>query len=130
MVSFIVKLIKKEEVAEDTMAFYFEKPDGFEFTAGQYITVTLFNPTEKDDEGSSRFFSLTAPYENYLGGTRMRYGIQTFLKIYPSLPNANNWSLCSFFLHKDTSKPAVFLIGDRNNSNFSIIKTPLQQNSS
>ena len=113
MVSFIVKLIKKEEVAEDTMAFYFEKPDGFEFTAGQYITVTLFNPTEKDDEGSSRFFSPTAPYENYLGvATRMRYAFKRVLK---NLPITSKMQITgpfgSFFLHKDTSKPAVFLIG-------------------
>ncbi|MEK7142115.1 MAG: FAD-dependent oxidoreductase [Patescibacteria group bacterium] len=115
MVSFIVKLIKKEEVAEDTMAFYFEKPDGFEFTAGQYITVTLFNPTEKDDEGSSRFFSLlTAPYENYLGvATRMRD--TAFKRVLKNLPITSKMQITgpfgSFFLHKDTSKPAVFLIG-------------------
>lgn len=31
-----VKLKKKEEIAEGTMAFSFEKPDGFKFKPGQF----------------------------------------------------------------------------------------------
>jgi hypothetical protein len=29
------KLVRREEVAEGTMAFHFEKPSGFKFEAGQ-----------------------------------------------------------------------------------------------
>lgn len=29
-----VKLTKREEIADQTMAFYFEKPAGFDFKAG------------------------------------------------------------------------------------------------
>ena len=35
------KLIRREEVAEGTMAFHFEKPSGFAFKAGQSADVTL-----------------------------------------------------------------------------------------
>ena len=64
MAIYKIKLVRKEEVAEGTMAFCFEKPDGFDFIAGQYMTVTLINPPETDDEGNSRFFSIaSAPYE-------------------------------------------------------------------
>jgi ferredoxin-NADP reductase len=74
MAIYKTKLVKKEEVAEGTMAFYFEKPEGFNFIAGQYMTVSLINPPETDAEGNSRFFSIvSAPNENRLMvATRMR----------------------------------------------------------
>ena len=115
MAVYKTKLIKKEEVAEGTMAFYFEKPDGFDFIAGQYVTVSLINPPETDNEGNSRFFSLiTAPYENYLGvATRIRD--TAFKRILKNLPLDSEVMITgpdgSFCLDKDASKPAVFLIG-------------------
>lgn len=115
MASYKTKLIKKEEVAEGTMAFYFEKPNDFEFLAGQYITLALLNPPETDDEGNSRFFSLiTAPYENYLGvATRMRD--TAFKRVLKNLPIGSEVKITgpsgSFFLQKNFSRPAIFLIG-------------------
>jgi len=115
MAVYKTKLVKKEEVAEGTMAFYFEKPEGFEFIAGQYVTVSLINPPETDDEGNSRFFSLiAAPYENYLGiATRMRD--TDFKRVLKNLPIGSEVKITgpdgSFCLHKDASQPAVFLIG-------------------
>src|SRR6185312_5549383 len=69
-----VKLIKKEEVANETMAFHFEKPTDFIFKAGQFADFTLLNPPETDEEGNTRGFSLAhAPYEEDLMiTTRMR----------------------------------------------------------
>ena len=46
------KLLSRAEVAEGTMAFYFEKPSQFDFTPGQSADVTLFNPPETDSEGT------------------------------------------------------------------------------
>src|ERR1043165_6981423 len=67
-------LQKKEEVADGTMAFHFEKPGGFVFKAGQFGDFTLINPVETDAEGNTRGFSLaSAPYEDTLMfATRMR----------------------------------------------------------
>ena len=115
MAVYKIKLVKKEEIAEGTMVFYFEKPAGFDFIAGQYVTVTLINPPETDDEGNSRFFSLiTAPYENCLGvATRIRD--TAFKRILKNLPLDSEIMIAgpdgSFCLHKDASQPAVFLIG-------------------
>lgn len=50
------KLIRREEVAEGTMAFRFEKPSGFRFKAGQSADVTLTDPPETDVEGNTREF--------------------------------------------------------------------------
>ncbi len=68
------KLIRREEVAEGTMAFHFEKPSGFTFKAGQFADVTLIDPPETDAEGNTRTFSIASPpFENELVfTTRMR----------------------------------------------------------
>jgi hypothetical protein len=67
-------LIRREEVAEATMAFHFEKPSGFNFKAGQYADVTLSDPPEAGTEGNPRSFSIASPpFENQLVfTTRMR----------------------------------------------------------
>ena len=73
MVGQTSKLMRREEVAEGTMAFHFEKPPGFAFKPGQYTDVTLRNPPETDAEGNTRTFSLASPFENELVfTTRMR----------------------------------------------------------
>jgi ferredoxin-NADP reductase len=74
MAVYIVKLIKKEIVADKTMAFYFEKPVGFNFKPGQYADYILLDPQQTDSEGNVRSFTLAcAPYEdNIRFVTRMR----------------------------------------------------------
>lgn len=110
-----VKLIKKETVAEGTMAFYFAKPQGFEFRAGQFADYTLIDPPETDDEGNTRGFSLVqAPFEPYLvAATRMRD--TAFKRVLKNLPVGTEVKLDApygdFTLHKTESTPAVFIIG-------------------
>ena len=67
-------LIRREEVAEGTMAFHFEKPSGFSFRAGQFADVTLTDPPETDAKGNTRTFSIASPpFANELVfTTRMR----------------------------------------------------------
>ena len=69
-----VKLKRREEVAEGTAAFYFEKPEGFQFKAGQFLRFSLIDPPETDAEGDSRSFSIaSAPHEEDLMiATRLR----------------------------------------------------------
>lgn len=69
-----VKLKSRQEIAAGTMAFHFEKPEGFIYKAGQFGDYTLISPSETDTEGNTRGFSLaSAPYEDYLMfATRMR----------------------------------------------------------
>ena len=109
------KLLDRVEVAEDTMAFHFEKPPGFEFRPGQSSDLTLVNPPETDSEGNIRTFSIaSAPFEDRLMfATRMRetafkrslkaMPIGTAVKVEPATG--------SFTLHKTSAKPAVLLAG-------------------
>ena len=61
MPKYTLKLINRQQVAEGTLAFFFEKPSGFVFKAGQYVEVSLRDPPETDSEGNSRAFSLASP---------------------------------------------------------------------
>lgn len=110
-----VALQKKESVAEGTMAFYFEKPPGASFRAGQHLNMTLIDPPETDAEGNGRSFSLaSAPSEPYLEiATRMRD--TAFKRVLKKMEIGSSVLIApphgSFTLHSDPSKPAVFLIG-------------------
>lgn len=110
-----IKLIKKEEIANETMAFYFEKPEGFEYRAGQFADYTLIDPQETDEEGNTRGFSLiTAPYEERIGAaTRLRD--TAFKRVLKELPIGTEVKLDApygdFTLHKTETTPAVFIIG-------------------
>lgn len=110
-----VKLTEKREVAEGTMAFHFEKPEGFVYKAGQFAECTLINPAETDAEGNTRLFSFaSAPYENELMvATRMRD--TAFKRVLKAMEPGTEISLNaphgSFTLHEDMCFPAVFLTG-------------------
>ena len=61
------KLVSRQEVAERTIAFRFEKPSNWTFKAGQFLDMTLLDPAETDAEGNTRTFSIaSAPYEETL----------------------------------------------------------------
>jgi len=109
------KLKRREEVAEGTMAFHFEKPAGFNFKAGQFADLTLTNPPETDAEGNTRTFSISSPpFENELMfTTRMRdTAFKRSLKNVPLGTEVEIGSAAgSFTLHRNPAKPAVFLAG-------------------
>ena len=110
-----VKLIDKKEVAEGTMAFFFEKPTGFIFKAGQHFNMQLVNPPETDEEGNIRHFSLVcSPSDNELMiTTRMRD--TAFKRVLGAMEIGRPVNIGaphgSYVLHNDISKAAVFLIG-------------------
>lgn len=115
MAGYTIKLIKKEVIANGTMAFHFEKPEGFQYHAGQYADFTLINPSETDNEGNTRTFSLaSAPYQPHLTiATRMRD--TAFKRVLRALPDGSELALDgpygSFVLPAETETPAVFLTG-------------------
>jgi ferredoxin-NADP reductase len=110
-----IRLIGKEVVARDTMAFVFEKPRDFTFRAGQFCDITLVDPPETDAEGGTRGFSLArAPYESGLMvATRLRD--TAFKRVLRDAPVGTEVTLDApygdFTLHKTETTPAVFLIG-------------------
>lgn len=110
-----VTLQGRELVANGTMMFHFDKPDGFEYRAGQFGELTLLDPPETDAEGDSRAFSLaSAPFEPGLAmATRLRD--TAFKRVLRELPVGRQVRLGapygSFTLHRSVTTPAVFLIG-------------------
>ena len=52
--TYLLKLQDRWKVAERTMAFQFEKPEGFIFKAGQFVDMTLIHPSQTDAEGNRR----------------------------------------------------------------------------
>ena len=115
MAQYTCKLVKREEVAERTMAFHFEKPRGFQFKPGQSADLTLVSPPETDGEGNIRTFSMASPpYEEELVfATRMRD--TAFKRVLRAAPLGSEVGLDgpmgSFTLHKNVEKPGVFLTG-------------------
>jgi ferredoxin-NADP reductase len=111
----LVKLKSRQEVAEHTMAFHFEKPAGFKFVPGQFIDLTLLAPSETDAEGNTRGFSISsAPYETtIMVTTRLRD--TAFKRVLKTMPLQTEVKLEGPFgdlkLHNDVKRTAVFLAG-------------------
>lgn len=117
--SFEVKLKGKKQIAEETFEFVFEKPKNFHFNAGQHVRMTLFNPSETDSKGNSRFLTLAnTPKEKDLV-VAMRMTDSAFKKNLGNMQNGEEVLIQillhsphgSFVLHDNPSIPAVFLIG-------------------
>jgi ferredoxin-NADP reductase len=108
-------LMRREEVAEDTLAFHFEKPHGFNFRAGQSADVTLTDPLETDAEGNTRTFSIASPpfADELVFTTRMRdTAFKRSLKRLSLTAKVKIGPAAGFFtLHKNLAKPAIFLAG-------------------
>lgn len=110
-----IKLIRKQAVANGTMAFHFAKPQGFTFRAGQFADFTLIDPPQTDAEGNTRAFSLVqAPFEpDIVVATRMRD--TAFKRVLQDLPIGTEVRIDGphgdFTLHRTQSTPAVFVIG-------------------
>ncbi len=109
------RLLNKEEVADSTMLFHFEKPESMTYTAGQYLHWTLVEPAETDDKGTMRAFTLaSAPYEStIMASTRMRD--TAYKRDLAVMEVGDEVELDEpqgdLTLHEDPSRPAVFVIG-------------------
>jgi ferredoxin-NADP reductase len=112
---FTTRLLGSQEVARGTLAFRFERPDGFAFKAGQAINLALVDPPETDAKGNSRTFSVaSAPGEESVQvATRMRD--TAFKRVLGSLAAGAEVKLRgpmgNFTLPADRAKPAVLLAG-------------------
>lgn len=110
-----INLKSMEQIANGTMAFHFEKPEGLTYKAGQFADYTLINPAETDAEGNVRGFSFaSAPYEDtIMFATRMRD--TAFKRDMKTMAISTELTLDapygSFILQSNTKIPAVFLSG-------------------
>ena len=113
--TFMSRLTERHEVAENTMAFQFEKPAGWDFKPGQFVDITLLNPPETDAEGNTRGFSISsAPYERtIMVTTRLRN--TAFKRVLKSMPLQSEAKIEGPFgnliLHNNATRPAVLLAG-------------------
>ncbi|HEX7362427.1 MAG TPA: FAD-dependent oxidoreductase [Bryobacteraceae bacterium] len=111
--NFTARLIKHHQVADNAMAFQFEKPAGWSFKAGQFLELTLLNPAETDAEGNTRTFSIaSAPHEPHLT-VAAPMSDTAFNRMLRSMPLDSEVKLAGpfgdFTLHNNASRTAVFL---------------------
>ncbi|MCL5096937.1 MAG: FAD-dependent oxidoreductase [Candidatus Omnitrophica bacterium] len=112
---YLTRLKNRFAVAERTMAFQFEKPPHFTFRAGQWIDISLPHPSETDEKGNVRGFSIaSAPQEDFLlVATRLRDS--TFKRELAKMPLDSEVQIegpgGSLALHNNPARTAVFLAG-------------------
>ncbi|MCL4389879.1 MAG: FAD-dependent oxidoreductase [Patescibacteria group bacterium] len=115
MTTYTVKLKSKQEVAVGTMAFWWQRPEGYTFAAGQHADWTLINPPKTDAEGNGRTFTFAgAPQEpDLMICTRLRD--TAFKDVLKDLAIGSQVSMGpargSLVLHADAAKPAVLFAG-------------------
>lgn len=113
MPSYEVKLAGREELAEGTLAFRFEKPAGFQFKAGQAVVLELVDPPPEDGQKRRTFSLVSAPFERTLAiATRMRD--TAFKRALRTLPDGATLKLTGpigQFALADAARPAVFIAG-------------------
>lgn len=113
--TFTAHLVGSWRVAEQTMAFRFDRPPDWTYKAGQFADVTLLNPGEIDAGGNVRGFSLaSAPDEvTLMVATRMRDSAFK-IQLGAALPETEfkiEGPFGDFTLHHDERRPAVMLAG-------------------
>jgi ferredoxin-NADP reductase len=115
MPTFETVFLRREQLAEGTMAFYFARPAGFEFQAGQSINLGLIDPPETDAKGHRRTFSIaSAPFENEIMiATRMRD--TAFKRVLAAMPASTKIQLRGptgkFTLDPADARPAALIAG-------------------
>lgn len=106
-----LRIKRKEYVSPNTLAIYFNKPDLFDYDAGQFAKRHLSND---ENESNAHIFSLiTSPYQDEIGFvTRIRdtsfKQLLDKLKVWDDM--RLKWPRWDFKLHDDTSKKSVFII--------------------
>ena len=113
--TFSTSLVARDEIANGTVAFHLKRPDGFEFSAGQAVYVTLRNVADRDAKGRVRTFTIASPPQDpeLMIATRRR---DTSFK--RGLMNSSLGTVIEiegpygdFSLHEHSTRPVVFLAG-------------------
>ncbi|MBI2439038.1 MAG: FAD-dependent oxidoreductase [Candidatus Moranbacteria bacterium] len=114
---YTVQLKETHDVADGTRMFVFEKPEGYQFSAGQYVALTVMVPEGMvvDNKGLSRSLSVaSAPCEKDIAFV-MREGESSFKKICWQMRPGDVVTITKavgfFTLEKEDVSPIVFLVG-------------------
>jgi ferredoxin-NADP reductase len=117
MAEYRMTLVDRQQIASDTMAFWFEPDDGyFEFRAGQHVDLVFSQPQQGCENDNFRTFSLAScPQEKKSIMIAMRMRKTIFKNALQAAALGTKFVVSrprgSFTLHKDASRPAVFLAG-------------------
>lgn len=117
MTEYFFTLKDRLEIAEDTMAFWFDTSEtNFSFKAGQYLNMTILEPKEVDERSNTRPFSIaSSPNHKDFVTIAMREGKSAFKHNLETIPLGTKvrviGPLGQFNLHEDSTTPAVFLAG-------------------
>ncbi|MFZ5908044.1 MAG: ferredoxin--NADP reductase [Nitrospirota bacterium] len=113
--NYSVHLLGSEEIAKDTMAFRFEKPAEYRFSAGQFCFLNLPDAGFSDERGLRRHLSIaSSPLENeLLFATKMSASAfkQTLRVMRNSTAITIEQPLGHLALSKSTALPSIFLAG-------------------
>ena len=106
-------LAGREQVAEGTLAFRFEKPAGFNFKAGQAVVLELLDPPAQDGQKRRTFSLVSAPFETTLViATRVRdTAFKRALKALPEGASVKLVGPIGQFTLADAARSAVFIAG-------------------
>lgn len=109
------KLIDRERLAGGVAAFRFDKPEGFQFMAGQWCLLTLPNMGFDDDRGLKRPLSIaSSPLEKEimfvikLGDSAFK---RTMAEMQPGTAVTLGPPMGALVLPAETETPLVFLAG-------------------
>jgi ferredoxin-NADP reductase len=112
---FDVRLLNKDVVGNAIMLFRLEKPEGFQFLAGQFCSITLPSAGFADDKGLRSGFSIAStPLESELiFATRLSDSAfkKTLSDLAVGSVVAIEGPFGSFTLPEDTSSPIILLAG-------------------
>ncbi len=117
MKDFLITLIDKQEIGENTYSFTFDTKDiNYEFEAGQYAHFTLTEAHSEDHKGHSRPLSIaSSPNTKETLMIAARKGSSVFINNLMKSPIGSNVYISkptgNLSLHKDASVPAVFIAG-------------------
>lgn len=114
MTLYTARLQERRTIAEGTMAFHFEKPEGFVFKPGQALEIVLGEPDTASSDSRHAFSIVSAPFQNELAiATRMRdSAFKRALQALPvGAPIVIDGPFGSLGLHKDHARAAVFIAG-------------------
>jgi len=110
-----VKLLRREPVAESTMAFHFERPAGFAFKAGQAVDVVLPQVLDAAGKKARHAFSIVSgPFEDGIAiATRMRDSVykRALAALAPGAAVEMRGPFGTLTLHGDSARPALLVAG-------------------
>jgi ferredoxin-NADP reductase len=117
MAEYEMTLVDRQRIARDTMAFWFDANDAsFEFRAGQHADFVFRGPRPGIESDNSRTFSLaSSPHDNRPVMIAMRMRKTAFKCGLKAAALGTKFTVSrprgSFTLHRDITRPAVFLAG-------------------